>query len=147
MTIDTATTLADFIAAHGITATTERTDHNPHMTEESKNVAPRLGMPAMDHWRVRLQRPGKRMSTYFSMGAGHHGKAPEAADVLDCLASDSAGVENAQGFDDWASEYGYDTDSRKAHKTYIICKRQAERLQKFLGDEAYNALLWDTERL
>lgn len=134
------TTINDFIADQHITATAEWSDRNPNMDEDSKNP--------MDHWRVVLQRSGgKRMTVYFSKGRGHNGKPAEASEVLDCMASDAAGVENAQSFEDWASEYGYDTDSRKAHRTYSICKRQAERLKKFLGDEAYEKLLWDMERL
>lgn len=127
----------EFITQHGITATAERTDRNPNMDSEQR----------MDHWRVRMQRPGKRLSVYFSMGAGHNGKAPEVADVLDCMASDSAGIENARSFEEWAGEYGYDTDSRKAHRTFTVCERQARRLEKFLGTEAYQALLFETERL
>lgn len=130
------TTLADFINAHHITADAQHADSNPNMD----------GSENMDHWRVTLRRPGRKMTVYFSMGRGHNGKAPKADDVLDCLASDAAGVENAQSFEDWASEYGYDADSRKAHRTYTICKRQAERLRKFVGDE-YQALLFETERL
>jgi hypothetical protein len=129
-------TVADFIADHNITADAVPTDHNPNMDDSA----------TMDHWRVTLRRPGKKMTVYFSMGSGHNGKAPEAADVLDCLASDASSVDNARDFADWASDYGYDTDSRKAHKTYTVCKRQAERLKKFLG-ESYDAILFETERL
>jgi hypothetical protein len=129
--------MSEFIKAHGITATAESTDRNPSMDSDTP----------MDHWRVRLQRPGKRMTVYFSMGSGHHGKAPEVADVLDCIASDSAGIENAQSFEDWASDYGYDTDSRKAHRTFKVIERQAQRLEKFIGADEYQALLFDTERL
>lgn len=135
-------TMQEFIKDLGLTATAARVDKNPNMTSETP----------MDHWRVVLKyKDGGlvplKMTVYFSMGTGHKGKAPEAADVLDCLASDAAGVENARSFEEWASEYGYDTDSRKAHKTYTLCKREAERLLKFLGPTTYNDLLWETERL
>jgi len=72
---------------------------------------------------------------------------PDAAHVLDCLASDASSYENAQSFEDWASEFGYDTDSRKAERIYRIVKRQAEQLKRTLGDEAYQELLWNTKRL
>jgi hypothetical protein len=126
----------DFISTRNITATAERVDRNPNMAD-SEN---------MDRWRVRLSSGNKRMTVYFSMGVGHNGREPEAADVLDCLASDAAGIENATNFEDWASEYGYDTDSRKAHRTYQACHRQADKLSKFLGD-SYETLLFDVERL
>ena len=128
--------MADFIAVHRISADAAPTGHNPNMDSAER----------MDHWRITLRRPGRKMTVYFSMGTGHHGKMPEAADVLDCLVSDASSVANAQGFEDWAAELGYDTDSRKAHRTYTICQRQADRLKKFMGDEAYETLLWNTDR-
>jgi hypothetical protein len=135
-------TLQELIQDLGITATSTRVDRNPNM-DDSEN---------MDHWRVALKyKDGGiqtvRMSVYFSKGSGHKGAEPTAEEVLDCMASDAAGVENAQSFDDWCSEYGYDTDSRKALRTFNTCKRQGERLRRFLGVSAYNDLLWETERL
>lgn len=101
----------------------------------------------MDHWKCTLRRPRKQMTVYFSMGYGHRGKAPELADVLDCLSSDAAGYENAPDFEDWAQEYGYDEDSRKAEKIYKTIEKQARQLKVFLGEELYTALLWETEKL
>jgi hypothetical protein len=119
--------------------TTERADSNPNMDDTD-----------MDHWRCKLRRagpPSARMTIYFSMGFGLKGAEPTLAEVLDCLASDAAGVENAQGFEDWAGEYGYDSDSRKAERTFRVCEKQAERLKQFIGDDAtYQALLFDCER-
>ncbi len=86
-----------------------------------------------------------RMTLHFSKGVGHHGQAPEVTEVLDCLASDAAGIENSQDFEGFCSEYGYDTDSRKAEKTYKACVHQTERLKRFLGDDLYDQLVWHTE--
>lgn len=129
--------LQDFIASQGITADAAYADRNPNMIDDGAR---------MDHWRVTLRKPGRKMTVYFSMGAGLNGKAPVVGDVLDCLASDAAGVENAQSFEDWCGDYGYNTDSRKALKTFNVCKRQAERLRNFIGD-GYETLLWQTDRL
>jgi hypothetical protein len=76
-----------------------------------------------------------------------HCREPEAAEILDCLASDAVSVENSRGFEDWASDLGYDPDSRKAEKTYLACVKSSERLRKFLGGYEYRDLLWNTERL
>lgn len=127
--------LEDFISQNRISMTAEWTDHNPNMDSRD-----------MDHWKVTLRMGKARMTTYFSMGYGHNGKQPEAADVLSCLADDSAGVENAGDFEGFCSEFGYDTDSRKAEKTYKACQHSAARLKKFLGDDLYQSLLWNTER-
>ena len=71
---------------------------------------------------------------------------PELEDLLDCLASDASGIENSPDFEDWCGEYGYDTDSRKAEKIFKTVEHQARRLKQFLGDDLYEALLWNTER-
>lgn len=72
---------------------------------------------------------------------------PDLATVLDCLASDSSSYDNARDFDDWANDFGLDTDSRKAEATYRVCGEQAKRLRHLLGDEAYRELLERVERL
>lgn len=81
------------------------------------------------HYRVRLSRKwvdGTRsMSLYFSQGSAHT-EDPTVADVLSCLALD-ASVLKAMTFEDWASDLGYDTDSRQAEATYRACKRQSKR--------------------
>jgi len=130
-------TLAQFIAANRIRISSEWTASNPNMDDSAR----------MDHWKVTLRSGKRQMTLTFSKGFGHNGAEPTADEVLDCLASDSASVENARDFEDWAQEFGYDTDSRKAEKTYRQCERQAEKLKRLLGEEAYKALLWDTERL
>lgn len=138
-------TIADFISGMHITMTAERTNSNPSMPDSSN----------MDHWkcllRWKLFSNGKpierRMTVYFSMGYGHNGKAPNAADVLDCLSSDAASIENSPDFESWASDFGYETDSRKAERAFKACEHQAKRLQNFLGEDAYQQLLWNTERL
>ena len=72
---------------------------------------------------------------------------PDCASVLDCLASDAASYDQSRDFDEWASDFGYDTDSRKAEKTYRVCGEQSKELRHFLGDAEYRALLGDVERL
>lgn len=57
---------------------------------------------------------------------------PELVDVLSCLVVDSHALE-ADGFEDWAADYGYDTDSRAAKKIYSTCKKQARKLAKLIN--------------
>jgi hypothetical protein len=132
-------TLQEFIDETGIASTSEWAERNPHMEDSDR----------MDNWRVRLRsrNTGRTMRLYYSKGVGHNGAKPETDEVLDCLAMDASGIDNARGFEDWCSEYGYDTDSRSAEKTYKVCIRQAERLRGFLGDDGYRVLLEDIERL
>lgn len=72
---------------------------------------------------------------------------PELPGVLNCLMMDAQGYENAQGFEDWAAEYGYDPDSRKAEKTYREVERQAKELRHILGLDGYRTLLENVESL
>lgn len=47
-----------------------------------------------------------------------HPIEPKTDDILYCIYSDITSYENAQDFEDWACEFGYDTDSRKAEAIY-----------------------------
>ena len=125
-----------FCNKHKIKARADWADANPHMAD-SQN---------MNHFKVTLRHDGRQMTLYFSQGYGISGE-PTAADVLNCLASDSSSVENARSFEDWASDLGFDPDSRKAEKIFKVCEKQAERLKKFLGEDLYKILLWDVEGL
>jgi hypothetical protein len=82
---------------------------------------------------------------YFSQGSAHTAN-PTLAEVLDCLVSEAQGYDDARGFEDWCSGYGYDTDSRKAERTWRAVKKQAEQLSRTLGTKAYEALK-ECERL
>jgi len=55
-------------------------------------------------------------------------------------------AEHSTDFADFCGEFGYDTDSRKAEGIYRACGRQAANLKRMLGEDAYNLLLWETER-
>lgn len=133
----TQQTLASFIEHNHVSLSYEQTDSNPCM-DDSAN---------MDHYKCVLRAGRSRMTVYYSKGYGHNGAEPQADEVLDCLASDASGYENAQGFEGWCSDFGYSADSRKAEKTYHTVEKQAKKLKALLGDSAYKALLWDTERL
>lgn len=71
---------------------------------------------------------------------------PELEDILSCLASDASLVHNARYYEEWASESGYDEDSRKGEATYKVCQKQAAELEDMLGHDAFEKLLYETER-
>jgi len=128
--------MKNFVKKNKISISVEWADENKN-APDWKNA---------NHYKVTLKRSGRQLTTYFSQGYGISGE-PTTESVLDALASDSSGVENARSFEDWADEYGYDTDSRKDEKLFKVCERQADKLKRFLGDELYEDLLWNTERL
>lgn len=58
---------------------------------------------------------------------------PDACDVLAALALD-ASVLDCGSFEDWASEMGYDCDSREAEAIYHTCLAIALKLRNGLGE-------------
>jgi hypothetical protein len=65
---------------------------------------------------------------------------PNAADVLYCLALDGEAI-NYAAFEQWADEFGYDTDSRKAEAAYKECLRAGLFLRAILGENGIDELL------
>jgi hypothetical protein len=136
-------TIKSFIRKNKIRMGCGYAAHNPPM-EETPNHP-------MTHHRcvLRMKRDGHncQMTVTFSQGSAYGGSDPEIEGVLNCLASDSSSVDNSQGFEDWARDLGYDTDSRKAEKIFKACERQREKLIRFLGDDLYQELLYKCEQL
>lgn len=98
-------------------------DSNPHMDD----------MPAGSrHYRVTLRYKGRQMTVPFSCGPLIE-REPSAKDVLECLLSDSCGADEA--FEDWCAELGYDSDSRKAERTYKAVQAQSVKTRNLLGSE------------
>jgi hypothetical protein len=128
---------AEYAKKHGIAITAKRWHENPS--------APDCWHDA-DHWRCVLSMGRRSMTVYFSKGYGHKGGAPTADEVLDCLAADAASADGTT-FEDWAEHFGYDTDSRKAERTFKACQKQAKRLRRLLGEDLFNALVYEVERL
>lgn len=60
---------------------------------------------------------------------------PTAYDLLSCLQQHDPGT-----FEDFCSEYGYDTDSRKAEKTYNACREQYLGLAALYNNEEMQQL-------
>lgn len=78
---------------------------------------------------------------YHNIGYSPNGAPilPEFDSVLWSLSMDSS-VIDAGGFEQWADDLGYDTDSRKAEATYRECLDIALKLRAALGDEALREL-------
>lgn len=58
---------------------------------------------------------------------------PDPVDVLYSLVMDSD-VLNYGTFEYWASEFGYDADSRSAESTYRACLETALKMRAAIGD-------------
>lgn len=64
---------------------------------------------------------------------------PRIEDVLYCLVSD-ADVLNTASYEEWASTYGYDEDSRKGEAMYRDCLKQSLALKNIIGFAALEKL-------
>jgi hypothetical protein len=64
---------------------------------------------------------------------------PELRDVLHSLVLDAYVLESS-GFEDWARNLGYDTDSRKAEAIYKECIEQSLKLKALIGQENLDKL-------
>ena len=105
----------------------------------SSEYGAKLAWDKQDDWQqkangysVTLRYRGRQMTVDFWMGTGLNGE-PQADSVLSSLLLDSSAID--QTFEDWCGEFGYDTDSRKAEKTYKACVKNGERLKRLLGDD------------
>lgn len=135
-------TIEQFIAKHNIRFECRRVAARPDEMMSDPD--------GMRHFRCRITSGSHSFSVYFSQGSAHTSN-PTLADVLDCLTSDASGYENAYGnggthFEQWAEEYGYDTDSIAALKIFKTVKRQAELMKRTLGSELYEELLYRVEQ-
>ena len=83
---------------------------------------------------VRLARGDNTMEVPWRQGLGITDD-PTVEAVMESLASDAATLDNAQDFEEWASELGYDPDSRKAEKIYNAVVEQTDALKSLLGDD------------
>jgi len=97
-------------------------------------------------WTVTLHYQGRQYTFPFWTGTGFTSK-PNTFDAAHCVLSDASGFENSQGFEDWASDYGYDTDSRSAEDIYRATERVHRNIMRLLGDDYTTLVYMDEETL
>jgi hypothetical protein len=128
--------IADFVKAQGLKFSVKAIAERPDS----------FGADMPRHFRCQIRKGRRSFVVYFSQGSGHNTE-PTITDVLDCLASDIAGLQGAGSFEEWCGEYGYDTDSRRAFTTYKAIEKQEAALTRVINDsEAMNTLLYKIER-
>jgi hypothetical protein len=132
-------TLRKFAAKHRLAMTAELIDRNPNMPDDD-------WARTATHWRCVLRRGRARMTIHFSQGPAV-AREPGLEDVLDSLASDAASYLNADSFESWAGDLGFDPDSRSAERTYNAIGAEVAELTRLLGEEGVRELAFETERL
>ena len=55
----------------------------------------------------------------------------------------SDGLAGCEDFNSFCWEFGYDTDSIKAFKTYKVCEKSTKKLIRILGNESYISDLYN----
>lgn len=159
MTEEIALTIQQFIKDNEITLEIEGGIDPRHM----RSITPVKDADGWEHyaWVVTLKRDGLTLTTSYHTGTGHSTSRenpvtgapiltptpPRVEDVLDSLKVDASSYDNARDFEDFANDFGYSTDSRKAEALYLACGEQAKKLRFFLGRELYDDLLWKVESL
>ena len=71
---------------------------------------------------------------------------PKASEVIACAARDGMSTVGVS-FEDWASEFGYDTDSRKAETIFKDCEGLLFKLQNLLTQDDIEHLAALSSRL
>ena len=82
-------------------------------------------------YRFTIRRNGKSYSGRFgqSINATMKNEEPTAYDILTALSKSDAST-----FENFCSEYGYDTDSRKAEKTFKAVQKEWAGVERVFGD-------------
>jgi len=63
-------------------------------------------------------------------------KEYDVLNALYCFVSDA--VSGKENFENFCAEFGYDTDSRTAERTWKACKKSLEKLQRIYSGDIYD---------
>lgn len=119
----------DFLTKHGLTFRATYRDYAPYFEDDKESRSIYLCTIS-----------GKQRGRYTTrFGASihmtHNNESPSAYDLLTCLTKYDPGT-----FEDFCSEFGYDSDSRKAEKTYKAVVRDWHKVNKFFTPEEIEEL-------
>lgn len=80
-------------------------------------------------FKCKLTRKGKSYTFDFGQSIANGMQEPTMYDILACLQKYDVG-----SFEDFCSEFGYDTDSRTAEKTYKAVCKEFEAVDRLFSD-------------
>ena len=138
-----ALVLDDLIHRIGISMEAERVRSNPILTDED-------AASAVEHFKFKLSRPGKKLDVYLSLDSDEMDDAPSVGDVLLMLAIDASGCQMLEGYETRNRELaamlgGSDGNLREIEdfwKEYHARYTQTQEVRRFLGESAYDELLY-----
>lgn len=113
---------SDFLKSVGAKLTVKYLSHDYFWPDDKE---------CRDIYQFRLSRNGKSYTAKFgqSINGSQNGEVPNAYDILTCLTK-----YDPYTFENFCSEYGYDSDSRKAEKIYTACCREYAGVVRVFGD-------------
>lgn len=84
-----------------------------------------------DHYRflVTIRKDGKSMRVMYTQSVAQGSTPPDEYDIIACITKNDPG-----SFEDFCSEFGYDTDSRSAERTYKAVKREWGKVIRVFGE-------------
>lgn len=109
-----------FAQKHGIALEIISEDYRPYFPEDK-------GCRSV--FKCRLVRNGRQYTFEFGQSIANIGQEPTMYDILACLTK-----YDPESFEWFCSNYGYDTDSRKAEKTYHAVVKEWEAVERLFGD-------------
>ena len=129
----------NFLNKHGIKFSAKfEGDKCPLWCEDGKHIHGKRHLITFKRQALETA-PGKisgfSLSFWNSYNDAATGKLPTPYDVLSVIEKHEVGT-----FEDWASELGYDTDSRKAYTTYKAVYAQWLKVEKFFTPEELEEL-------
>mgnify|MGYP003654065792 CR=1 FL=1 len=110
----------DFAAKHGITLKVNSSTFGRHFADDKQS---------RHIFSLTLKRNGELYRFKFGQSINAGAKNPTMYDVLTCLQKSDVG-----SFEDFCSEFGYDTDSRKAFSTYKAVEKEFKAVERLFGD-------------
>lgn len=81
----------------------------------------------------------RRMSTSDTVISGRELILPDTVSVIWSLVQDADAIDSPD-FETWATDLGYDVDSRKAEATYRACLEIATKIRAAVGEEGLKKL-------
>lgn len=117
----------EFIERTGITIEASLVDFNPNIEERDEwNKGAR-------HFLCTLFYKDRTMEFHYTYGRlNFNNPEDELEETLCNLSRDCyATIVN---FEEWATEFGYDTDSRKAERTYLACHKIAQNFRELFQE-------------
>ena len=111
---------SDFAVKHNVKLIIKEPTYGKHFSYEKQSRY---------IFRCTLKRNGKSYSFDFGQSIASGYTKPTMYDVLTCLQKYDVGT-----FEDFCSEFGYDTDSRAAERTYKAVLKEFAGVEKLFSD-------------